>query len=475
MPLEQYKQSESDQGIEMPPRQQTSRGEEASWPLFPRKSGDRSDAFQDEHESSAKGGIDALNDHSHPDADPSAEVDSVSQVSNSPSRAPISILVVDDDLETLLALESVLVSPDRNVIKAISGRQALQVLSQENIAVIVLDIHMPGMDGFEIAEALRQREKKHHIPIIFLTGYRPAITQAMRGYQIGAVDYLFKPVEPEILKAKVSAFVDLQRKTEEVKERQEQAEHANRELEAFSFSVSHDLRTPLRNIEGFIDLLLYRDSSRADETSTRYLKSMQQSAQEMSSLIDDLLESSRMSRAAISLSRVNLDQLVRETIVDLSQDLAGRFVEWKIDPLPEAVADRAMLHRVLVNYLTNAIKYTRKCERAEIHIGSIPDEKETIIFVRDNGVGFDMKSVDRLFRVFERLHKTEDFEGTGIGLASARRIIQRYGGRTWAEGKVNQGATFYFSLPHRPLDKRNGIDLESSDSAEDEKESEEKS
>jgi two-component system sensor histidine kinase/response regulator len=449
---------ESDQGIEMPPRQQTPREEEALWPLFPRKSGDRSDAFQNEHESSARGGIDALNDHSHLDADPSPEVDSVGQVSSSPSRAPISILVVDDD-----------------VIKAMSGRQALHVLSQENIAVIVLDIHMPGMDGFETAEALRQCEKKHHIPVIFLTGYRPAITQAMRGYLIGAVDYLFKPVEPEILKAKVSVFVDLQRKTEEIKERQEQVEHANRELEAFSFSVSHDLRTPLRSIEGFIDLLLHCDSSRADETSTRYLKAMQQSAKEMSSLIDDLLESSRMSRAAVSLSRVNLDQLVRETIVDLNQDLAGRLVEWKIDALPEVVADRTMLHRVLVNYLTNALKYTRKRERAEIRIGSIPDEKETIIFVRDNGVGFDMKSVERLFRVFQRLHRIEDFEGTGIGLASARRIIQRFGGRTWAEGKVNQGATFYFSLPNRSPVERNGIDLESSDVAGHEEETEDKS
>jgi two-component system sensor histidine kinase/response regulator len=472
MPLEQYKLSENDQGIDMPPRQQTSRGEEASWPLFPRKSSDCSDAFQAEREASAKGAIDTPNDHSHPDVDPFTEVDRVSQVSSRPLPAPVNILIVDDDLETLLALESVLASPDLNIIKAISGRQALQVLSRENIAVIVLDIHMPGMDGFEAAEALRQREKKHHIPIIFLTGYRPAITQAMRGYLIGAVDYLFKPVEPEILKAKVSVFVDLQRKTEEIKERQEEVEHANRELEAFSFSVSHDLRTPLRNIEGFIDLLLQREAPRADEISSRYLQAMQQSVREMSRLIDDLLESSRMSRAAVSLSRVNLDQLVRETVVDLSQDLAGRLVEWKIDALPEVVADRAMLHRVLVNYLTNALKYTRKRERAEIHVGSIPDEKETIIFVRDNGVGFDMKSAERLFRVFQRLHKTEDFEGTGIGLASARRIIQRFGGRTWAEGKVNHGATFYFSLPNRSPVERNGIDPDSSDVAGDEKESE---
>jgi len=322
-------------------------------------------------------------------------------------------------------------------------------LSQREIAVVVLDIHMPEMDGFETAQALRQHEESHHIPIIFLTGYGPAIPQAMRGYMMGAVDYLFKPVEREILRAKVSVFVDLHKKTKEIRERQEQVEQANRELEEFSYSVSHDLKTPLRNIEGFIDLLGHRDAFRSDGTSIRYLKAMKQSAQEMSCLIDDLLESSRLSRAASSLARVDLDELVRETVADLSQDLTGRMIEWKIDPLPEVVADRGMLHRVIVNYLTNAIKYTRTRKPAEIHVGSIHDEKETIVFVRDNGVGFDMKQADRLFCVFQRLHSTEEFEGTGIGLASARRIIQRFGGRTWAEGKVNEGATFYFSLPHR--------------------------
>jgi signal transduction histidine kinase len=475
MPLEECKQSESDQGIEMPPSQQTSRREEAPSPLSPMKSGARSSAFPGELEPSARRVIDTPTARSDADSGQSTELDRVSQESSSRSRAPVSILIVDDDLETLLALECLLASLDLNVIRAISGKQALQILSQEDIAVILLDIHMPGMDGFETAEALREREESRHIPIIFLTGYGPAITQAMRGYLIGAVDYLFKPVEPEILRAKVSVFVDLQRKTEEIKERQEEVEHANRELEAFSFSVSHDLRTPLRNIEGFIDLMLQRDPSGSGETSTRYLKAMQQSTKEMSSLIDDLLESSRISRAAVSLSRVNLDRLVRETVVDLSQDLAGRLVEWKIDPLPEVVADRSMLHRVFANYLTNAMKYTRKRERAEIHIGSISGEKETIIFVRDNGVGFDMKSVDKLFRVFQRLHNVEDFEGTGIGLASARRIIQRFGGRTWAEGNVNQGATFYFSLPNRSAAEQNGIGPEFSSAVGGEKENEEKS
>lgn len=374
---------------------------------------------------------------------------------------PIEILLVDDDVDCLHALESNLASPDLKVVVANSGREALQLLHQRDFAVIVLDVHMPEMDGFETAELIRQDEKSRHVPIIFLTGYGPAISQAIRGYTVGAVDYLFKPIEPEILKAKVSVFVDLEAKTEEIKKRKEELEQANRELEAFSYSVSHDLGTPLRHIEGFAQLLSNRASSVLDEMSLRYLKFISQSAEQMGRLIDDLLEFSRMSRAAVSPSRVNLNQLFRETINNLSQGLADRAIDWTIGPLPEVVADRAMLHQVVVNYLTNAIKYTRKRERAEIHIGSVCNEKETIVFVRDNGVGFDMKFADRLFCVFQRLHRSEDFEGTGIGLATVRRIIERYGGRTWAEGKVNEGATFYFSLPHQAPGTSGEIDSHS--------------
>jgi two-component system sensor histidine kinase/response regulator len=418
---------------------------------------------QNEGEGATRQAVATPDVEGHPEADVSKEDDQVNRAKNTSRDLPdpVDILLVDDDVDCLRALRSVLASPDLNVVVANSGKETLKLLQQRDFAVIVLDVHMEEMDGFETAEFIRRDEKSRHVPIIFLTGYGPAMSQAMRGYTAGAVDYLFKPVEPEILKAKVFVFVDLQRKTEEVKKRQEQLEKANRELEAFSYSVSHDLRTPLRHIEGFAQLLSNRVSSVLDEMSLRYLKVISESAERMGRLIDDLLEFSRMTRAVITLSRVNLDQLFRETITELSQALPGRMIDWEIDPLPEVTADRAMLHQVVVNYLTNAIKYTRKRERAAIHIGSISSEKEAIVFVRDNGVGFDMKFRDRLFCVFQRLHGSKDFEGTGIGLATVRRIIERYGGRTWAEGKVNEGATFYFSLPHKAPETSEGIDSDS--------------
>jgi PAS domain S-box-containing protein len=235
---------------------------------------------------------------------------------------------------------------------------------------------------------------------------------------------------------------------ERVLERTSQLEAANKELEAFAYSVSHDLRAPLRHIDGFLGLLRLENSTTLDTQSQHYMENISDAAKRMGLLIDDLLSFSRMGRQEMSKAQVDIANLVQEVIGEFSPETEGRHIKWKIADIPKVRGDQAMLKIVLVNLISNALKFTSKREDAEIEIGTMPDsDMETIFFVRDNGVGFNMDYADKLFGVFQRLHHVDEFEGTGIGLANVRRIINRHGGRTWAEGKVNSGATFYFSLP----------------------------
>lgn len=232
-----------------------------------------------------------------------------------------------------------------------------------------------------------------------------------------------------------------------VQKRTVQLEAANQELEAFSYSISHDLRAPLRHIMGFTEELRERAAHKLDDDERKCLDAVAHSAIFLAGLVDGLLNFSRLGRKALHKSRVNLDALVRSIIQDLAPELPGREVDWQIGFLPEVEADPMLLRQVLLNLISNALKFTSRCARARIEINSISSDKEYDIFVRDNGVGFEMEFAGRLFEVFHRLHSNEEFEGTGIGLAIVRRIIQRHGGRTWAEGKPNEGATIYFSLP----------------------------
>jgi two-component system sensor histidine kinase/response regulator len=355
----------------------------------------------------------------------------------------------------------------------------LQILLREEVAVILLDVNMPLMDGFETAALIREHPRFENIPIIFVTGVNTTEMDRLKGYGLGAVDYVYVPVIPEILRAKVAVFVELFRKNRElvtlnrelerrvgertadlavlneeldrrVRDRTAELQEVNRQLEAFSYSVSHDLRAPLRHIAGFVDLLAKRIARTVDDEARQYFHDIDAAVKQAQTLIDELLRFSRLSRAELRFAGADLNRVLEEARSDVAGEASGRSIRWTIESLPHVRADASMLRLVFRNLLSNAIKYTRPREEAAIEVGCRVESHHTVVFVRDNGVGFDMSQVDRLFGVFQRLHSREQFEGVGIGLASVRQIIQRHGGRTWAESETGHGATVSFSLPSDP-------------------------
>jgi light-regulated signal transduction histidine kinase (bacteriophytochrome) len=332
-----------------------------------------------------------------------------------------------------------------------SASAALAELEKTEFDLLLTDLMMPEMNGIELLQTALK--KRPNLVGIIMTG-EGTIATAVEAMKSGALDYILKPFKlsailPVLDRALAVRRLRLENAALErrVHERTEQLEAANKELEAFSYSVSHDLRAPVRHIDGFAGMLIQSETSLTDN-GKRYLGLIAGAAKRMGGLIDDLLAFSRNSRTELRRTSVSLEKLVEETVERLKPEMNGRNIEWERKPLPAVQADPALLGHVFSNLLLNAIKYSRTRNPARIEIGcgeGLPGE--TVIFVRDNGVGFDMKYADRLFGVFQRLHREDEFEGTGIGLANVRRIVARHGGRTWAEGKVGEGATFYFSLP----------------------------
>ena len=246
----------------------------------------------------------------------------------------------------------------------------------------------------------------------------------------------------------------------ELGRRATELEASNNELESFAYSVSHDLRAPLRHMDGYLTLLSKRSYSMLDNPAKHYVDCALEASQRMGTLIDELLQFSRLGRAEMQKVPVDLNAIVVQMRRELEPATRGRTIQWHLNPLPKVAADTGMMRQVIENLLANAIKFTRNCATADIEIGSrTAANDEVVLFVRDNGAGFDMRYYEKLFQVFQRLHGEQEFEGTGIGLANVRRVVERHGGRVWAEGAVGVGATFYFSLPHedRPQGESNAL------------------
>ena len=379
----------------------------------------------------------------------------------------VNILLVDDQPANLVALEAMLQGLGQHLVRAASGRDALKWLLSNDCAVILLDVKMPEMDGFETAGLIRERDRSRHTPIIFLTAADQSHAQAVRGYAVGAVDYLTKPVVPEVVRSKVAVFVELakknallRRQTEMLRASEQAArelaaeqaelvrdlEHKNRELESFSYAVSHDLRAPLRRIESFTRAALETQHERLDAEGRRFLDRVRDSSREMAQLIDDVLYLSRVTRAELREHEVDLSALVAHALERLRETSPERAVEVRVRPGVVVTGDGQLLRIAVENLVQNAWKFTGREPAARIEFGVTHVSGEPSYFVRDNGAGFDMAYVDRLFGPFQRLHLADEFPGSGIGLATVQRIIHRHGGRVWAEGMAGQGATFHFTI-----------------------------
>ena len=360
------------------------------------------------------------------------------------------ILMVDDKPENLIALERLLRDLPVKLYKANNGNDALRLTLHNEFALALLDIQMPEMDGYELAELLRQEEKTAEMPFIFISAIYTDSINIFQGYEKGAFSYITKPFEPKVLLAKVQFFIDKHRKEKALEAKTRQLEIMNDELKSFSYSVSHDLRAPLRAIAGFSKVLKTKAADHLQDDHNRYLNMIVENADRMSQLIDDLLKLSRTSRQEQIFSVVDMTTLSKTVFKELMQSNQSKAPDLNISDLPEVLADKNMMHQVWTNLIGNAIKYSKGGSKPKIEIGGRIGENDTIYYIKDNGVGFDMEYADKLFQLFQRLHSEDEFEGTGVGLTIVKRIINRHQGKIWAESDSGKGATFYFSIPKQP-------------------------
>lgn len=392
------------------------------------------------------------------------------------------ILIVDDDPQTRQLYLALLGPLGHEVMQASDGEEGLSLVANRRPDLVISDVLMPNLNGYEFVSRLHQLPQFETVPVIFQSaGLLDDQVRALAA-SCEVTDFLAKPCEaedileivtrvlrrscqlpapllvPEAAQEPVPLLLDaVYEKTKQLEEANRTLEEhlreltaSNKELEAFTYTVAHDLRAPVRHITAFAGVLQRGFSERLDSDGRYLLEKILKASQKMGLLIDNLLDFSRLANVTLRTDWIDVGELVNEIRQELEPELQGRDIRWEIRELPEVEADRSLLQEALGNLVANAVKYTSKQERARIEIGAFEEpDKGVTIFIRDNGAGFRMDWAGKLFRVFERLHPAEDFEGTGIGLAIVKRIAEHHGGRVWAEGSPGEGATFFFSLPGR--------------------------
>ena len=430
--------------------------------------------------------------------------DTVQMVRERPTQ--VSILLVDDEPANLLALEAVLGKLGQELVTARSGKEALRHLIQREFALIILDVSMPDMDGFETAKLIRERDKNRLTPIIFLTAVGKSEHEIFKGYQSGAVDYILKPFVPEILRSKAAIFIELYEKTRQVRllnqelqvhakeveganqelkreiavrqraeqelrvseeklrdlnaalearvaertaellEKARELARSNSELQQFVHVASHDLKEPLRTINSFVQLLQQKLGGTLDEESEEYVRYIVGGAHRIQQLIEDLLSYTRLNSRSLAPRRVDMEKILDNALSNLSFAVEESSAQVIRSPLPELVADPTHMLLLLQNLIGNALKFQDK-QRPVVRVSAEKGPEHWTFRVEDNGIGIDPQYFDKIFVVFQRLHSADQYPGTGIGLALCKKIVEQHGGKIWVESQVGKGSKFNFTIP----------------------------
>jgi signal transduction histidine kinase len=418
------------------------------------------------------------------------------------------ILLVDDREDNLLSISLILEPDGYKFVKARSGREALKVLLNEyDFALILMDVNMPNLNGFDTASLIYEREKLRHIPIIFITANNYGEENMFKGYRSGAVDYIYKPINSALLRTKVGVFVDLYRKNhrlleqekkmininrsleQEIAERKASEEKinelnhqlleyigrletANTELDRFAFMASHDLQEPLRKMRLFCDRLSVKYKDSLDEEGSMYISRIQNAGARMQALIEDILAFSKIGFQDSTLVETDLKKIIEDVLVEMDDFIREKSAEVTIGSIPTLQLIEGLMFPLFQNLISNALKYSRKDvpPKIKIYAEMVPSNgmQENVvpngglycrIFIEDNGIGFDQQYAEKIFAMFSRLHQNAEYQGTGIGLALCKKIVEQHNGFITARSRVNEGSVFILSFPLQTSPKFNGSEF----------------
>lgn len=408
--------------------------------------------------------------------------------------ARIKILLVDDKENNLLSMESVLWQDGYHLVKALSGKEALKILLKEmDFTLILMDVEMPELNGFETAAMIYHREKLKHIPIIFITAHSYGDENMFKGYKAGAVDYIYKPVQPELLRAKVAIFAELFRKNHQLMQQEEkllginksleieikdrilseekvnilnkqlleniqQLESINKELDRFAYMASHDLQEPLRKIRIFSERIGVKYSEELDAEGKVYIEKMQSACERMQNLINDILAFSKLSSEKETMESSDINLIIEEVLADMEFEIMEKNAKVQVEKIPKLNVHPRLIKPLFQNLISNSLKYSQKEIAPVVKISAKLDEplktahiksvgKYCRINIEDNGVGFEQEYADQVFAMFKRLHVGAEYNGTGIGLAICKKIVEQHKGFISVKSVVNKGSTFIISLP----------------------------